>query len=339
MREEGNFMPNSRRILLTAAAASLGCSTVLSSPRAQTATPGSVRLVTPFSEGGVADIAARRFARHAVRHRGAGALPLRVENMPGASGALGTAAVARAAPDGETLLLARVASSAILPATDPRTAYGLDDFTWLGLLDANPFVIAVPAGAPFADLPALLARLHDTVQPPLRFATSGPATILDLGIRKMFVLAGLPIDAAEAVATRGGGEALAAMLAGEADFLGGNLGDMMEAIRARRVRPLAIAGNARLPLLPQVPSTAEVGLPDMAHLSGWSAIAAPAGLPDELARQWEGVIQRVGADPRWVRETEAEGSRPIITDGAGARAHVLAQITLYRDIARRLGLG
>lgn len=325
-------MPNSRRILLTAA-------TFGFVPLAARAQPVPVRLIAPFSEGGVADIAARRFARHATRHMGAGAPPLRVENMPGASGALGTAAVARAAPDGETLLLARVASSAILPATDPRTGYGVDDFTWLGLLDANPFVIAVPAGAPFADLPALLARLHDTVQPPLRFATSGPATLLDLGIRKMFVLAGLPIDAAEAVATRGGGEAVAALLSGEADFLGGNLGDMMEAIRARRVRPLAIAGTARLPLLPDVPSTAEAGLPDMAYLSGWSAIAAPARLPDDLTRHWEGVIQRTGADPRWIRETEAEGSRPLVTDGAGARAHVLAQIALYRDIARRLGLG
>lgn len=325
-------MPNSRRILLTAA-------TVALMPFVARAQPAPVRLLAPFSEGGVADIAARRFARHAARHMGSGAPPLRVENMPGASGALGTAAVARAAPDGETLLLARVASSAILPATDPRTAYGVDDFTWLGLLDANPFVIAVRMGAPFADLRALLSRLHDAAQPPLRFATSGPATILDLGIRKMFVLAGLPIDAAEAVATRGGGEALAAMLAGEADFLGGNLGEMMEAIRARRVRPLAIAGHERLPLLPRVPTTAEAGLPDMAHLSGWSAIAAPAGLPDDVARHWEGVIRRTGADPRWIRETEAEGSRSIITDGAGARAHVLAQIALYRDIARRLGLG
>lgn len=325
-------MPNSRRILLTTA--TFGLLPIMA--RAQ---PAPVRLIAPFSEGGVADTAARRFARHAARHMGPGAPQLSVENMPGASGALGTAAVARAAPDAQTLLLARVASSAILPATDPRTSYGVDDFTWLGLLEANPFVIAVPAGAPFTDLPALLSRLHEVPQPPLRFATSGPATLLDLGIRKMFVLAGLPIDAAEAVATRGGGEAVAALLAGEADFLGGNLGDMIEAIRARRLRPLAIAGNARLPLLPDVPSTAEAGLADMAHLSGWSAIAAPARLPDELARYWEGVIQRTGADPRWIRETEAEGSRPIITDGAGARAHVLAQTRFYRDIARRLGLG
>jgi tripartite-type tricarboxylate transporter receptor subunit TctC len=297
-----------------------------------------VRLIAPFSEGGAADIAARRFARHAQRHMGA-AHPILVENMPGASGAVGSAAVARAEPDGYTLLLARVASSAILPATDARTPYGVDDFTWLGLLDANPFVICVASGAPWADLPALLAALRIDARPRLRFATSGTATILDLGVRRMFILAGLPLDAADALATRGGGDALAALLAGEVEFVGNNLGDMMPAIRAGHVRALAVSGDARLPLLPGVPTTTEAGLPDMAHLSGWSAIAGPAHLPEPVSLYWQGVIARTGTDPDWLGQTQAEGSVPRITDGAGTRAHVLAQIAYYQEIARRLNLG
>lgn len=298
-----------------------------------------VRLIAPFSEAGAADIAARRFARHAQRHLMGAAHPILVENMPGASGAVGSAAVARAAADGYTLLLARVASSAILPAMDARTPYGVGDFTWLGLLDTNPFVVCVAAGAPWADLPALLAALRVDARPRLRFATSGPATILDLGVRKMFVLAGLPIDAADALATRGGGDALAALLAGEAEFVGNNLGNMIGAIRTGRARALAVSGATRLALLPHVPTTTEAGLPDMAPLAGWSAIAAPAHLPETVALYWEGVIARTGADPAWIAQTGAEGSVPRITDGAGARAHVLAQIAFYQDIARRLNLG
>ena len=298
-----------------------------------------VRLIAPFSEAGAADIAARRFARHARRHLAGAAHPILVENMPGASGALGTAAVARAEPDGHTLLLARVASSAILPAIDPRTPYRAEDFTWLGLLDANPFVICVAQGAPWPDLPALLEALHADAGPRLRFATSGPATILDLGVRKMFVLTGLPLDAADAVETRGGGEALGALLGGEAEFLGNNLGDMMGAIRAGRVRPLAVSGAVRLSLLPQVPTTTELGLPDMAHLAGWSAIAGPANLPEAVSLYWRGVIARTGADPAWIAETEAGGSIPRISGGTAALAHVRAQIAFYQDIARRLNLG
>jgi len=328
---KGNFMRLTRRDALAASA-------VLPLPARAQGVP-SVRLIAPFSEGGAADIAARRFARHAAAQLGQGAPPILVENLPGASGALGTAAVARAAPDGDTLLLARTASSAILPATDPRTPYRPDDFTWLGLLDANPFVICVAAGAPWADLRALLAALARDGRPRLRFATSGPATLLDLGIRKMFVLAGLPIDAADAVETRGGGDALAALLAGEAEFLGNNLGDQLAALRAGRVRALAITGAARHPLLSGVPTTAEAGLPDLAPLSGWSAIAAPALLPEAARLHWERVIARTGADPAWIAETLAGGSWPRVTDGAGARAHVLAQIAFFQDIARRLNLG
>lgn len=328
-------MPSSRRILLTTAAAALAPGTPV---RAQDPAGRSVRLIAPFSEGGAADIAARRFARHAARHLGAGQPPIVVSNMPGASGAVGTLAVARAEPDGTTLLLARVASSAILPAIDPRTPFGPEDFTWLGLLDANPFVIVVPAASPWGDLAALLRRLREAAEPPLRFATSGPATLLDLGIRKMFVLAGLPIDAGKAVATRGGAEALAALLAGAADFMGNNLGDVLPALQDGRLRALMISGEARLPLLPGTPTAAEAGLPDMAPLAGWSALAGPAHLPEPVSAHWRAVIAATRADPGWIAETEAGGGLPLGGDGEAARDHVLAQIAFYTEIGRRLGL-
>jgi tripartite-type tricarboxylate transporter receptor subunit TctC len=297
-----------------------------------------VMLVAPFSAGGAADIAARNFAAHAVRHMGAHPHPIIVENRAGASGAVGTSHVARARPDGHTLLLARVGSSAILPATDPRTPYTPDDFTWLGLLDENPFVVCVRADAPWRDLRMLLAALRDA---PGRynFATSGPATILDLGVRHMLASAGLPLDAAQAIPFRGGGEALTALLGGQAQFVGNNLGDMMGAIQQGGVRALAVSGAARLASLPEVPTAAEAGLPQLSVLAGWNALAGPAQMPMELARYWEGVISRTGADPEWLAGTRRVGSVPRVTDGAAARAHVIAQIELFRGLARQLNLG
>lgn len=296
-----------------------------------------VRLIAPFSAGGAADIAARTFAAHAVPHLAGAIHPIIVENMPGASGASGTAAVARAEADGYTLLLARVGSSAILPAMDTRTPYGVDDFTWIALLDENPFVICVRADAPWRSLPELLQALRDGTQR-LAFATSGPATILDLGVRNMLVLAGLPIDAADAVATRGGGEALEALLAGEANFVGNNLSDMMQAIRQGSVRVLAVSGTTRLADLPDVPTTTEAGLPGMAHLAGWSALAGPPNLPEAVRLYWQGVAARTGSDPGWIAATRAVGSVPRILVGRPARAHVLAQVEFYRDLAKRLDL-
>lgn len=297
-----------------------------------------VMLVAPFSAGGAADLAARALATHAPRHFGANPQPVVVENRTGASGAVGTQYVTRSRPDGQTLLLARVGSSAILPATDPRTPYGLDDFTWLGLLDENPFVICVRQDAPWADLAALLAEI--SARPGvLNFATSGPATILDLGIRYMLIRAGLALDAAQAIPFRGGGEALVALLGGQAQFVGNNLGDMMGAIQQGQVRALAVSGTNRLPNLPNVPTAAEAGHPALSDLAGWNALAGPANLPEGVVGFWAGVLRALSRDPEWLEATRRLGSVPRVLPPAETRAYVASQLALYRGLAQQLGIG
>jgi len=297
-----------------------------------------VTLVAPFSAGGAADLAARIFAAHAPRHMGTPPQPVIVENRTGASGSIGTHYVARARPDGHTLLLARLGSSAILPAIDPRTPYTIEDFTWLALLDENPFVICVRTDAPWADLRALLDAIR-AAPGTLNFATSGPATILDLGIRHMLVSANLPIDAAQALPFRGGGEALTALLGGHAQFVGNNLGDMLGAIQQGQVRALLVSGDARLPSLPGVPTAAEAGLPALSALAGWNALAAPANLPEPVLEFLVRVARATTQDAEWLTATRRTGSVPRFLDGAATRAHVEAQIALYRNLARRLNLG
>ncbi len=295
----------------------------------------AITLVAPFSAGGAADLAARILAQHAPRHL-PGAPTIVVENRTGASGAVGTLHVARARPDGTTLLLARVGSSAILPATDPRTPFTPDDFTWLGLLDENPFVVCVRADAPWKDLAALLAALRDAPGR-LNFATSGPATILDLGVRQMLALAGLPLDAAQAVPFRGGGEALTALLGGSVQFVGNNLGDMMGALRDGGIR--ALVASAPLPDLPSVPAAGQAGLPGLAALAGWNALAAPAGLPDALVAQWAAALAALSRDDSWVAANRRLGSVPRVLGPVETKAHVVAQVALFRGLAQRLGLG
>ena len=326
-------MPDTTRRLVLASGLALPFRPVSAQPLER-----AVTLVAPFSAGGAADIAARLFASHAPRHMAAPAQPIIVENRTGASGSIGTQYVARARPDGHTLLLARVGSSAILPATDQRTPYGVDDFTWLGLLDENPFVICVRADAPWADLAGLLQAIR-AAPDKLNFATSGPATILDLGVRHMLASAGLPIDAAQALPFRGGGEALTALLGGHAQFVGNNLGDMLGAIQQGQVRALVVSGDARLTGLPQVPTAAQAGLPALSALAGWNALAAPAQLPAPLNAYWTQLIGAVARDADWLAATRRIGSVPRHLDGAATREHVIQQIGLYRDLAQRLNLG
>ena len=101
----------------------------------------TVTIVVPFSAGSDADLSARNLAQHAEKYLGSQQVV--VVNQPGASGAIGTSAVRQAAPDGHTLLLARIASQVILPATDQKTPYQWNDFTYLSMLEMNPYVCAV----------------------------------------------------------------------------------------------------------------------------------------------------------------------------------------------------
>lgn len=296
-----------------------------------------VMLVAPFSAGGAADIAARLLAAHVPRHLPGAAAQVVVENRTGASGAVGTLHVARARPDGYTLLLARVGSSAILPATDPRTPYAWDEFTMLGLLDENPFVVCVRADAPWRSLADLVAALRDAPGR-LNFATTGPATILDLGIRHLFAATGLPIDAGVAIPFRGGGEAVAALLGGQAQFIGNNLTDTLGAIASGQLRALVVGATARLPSLPGVPTAEEAEIPSLRQVTGWNALFGPPALADEAERPWVAALAALGRDPRWLAATRRAGALPRVLDPAETRSFVREQVALYRDLARRLGL-
>jgi tripartite-type tricarboxylate transporter receptor subunit TctC len=326
-----------RRTLITALPPLAGA-LVPYAVRAQAPYPESpITLVAPFSAGGTADRAARLLAERAPRHLPNPAAEIRVENRAGASGALGTQSVARVAPDGNTLLLARVASSAILPALDNRTPYAWDEFTMLGLLDQSPFTLCVRAEAPWPALSTLVAALRE--QPgKLSFATTGPATLLDLGMRQLFETAGLPFDAAIAVPFRGAGEAVTAFLEGRVELLGSNLSDALPAIRAGKARALVVGSLERLPILPGVPTAGEAEVPGLVQIAGWDALFGPAGLPAPVVAAWTAALAALRSDSAWLKATQMAGAVPMLLGPEATRAFIGAQVGFYRELGRRLGL-
>ena len=329
-----------RRTMLTGSLAGLPGAAPAASPAPGADPPYPslpVTLVAPFSAGGSADASARVLAAHAPRHLPNKNASIAVENRAGASGAIGPNSVARAAPDGYTLLLARTASSAILPAIDPRTPYAWDDFTFLGLLHEMPFVVCVRADAPWRRLGELLGALREAPGR-MTFATSGPATILDLGVRHLFVANGLPIDAGTALPHAGGAEAVAAVASGQAHFVGCGLTDAIAALAARSVRALVVGGRERHPLLPGVPTAKEAEAESLEAITGWSGLFGPASLPMHVVEAWVGAIASFGSDRGWIEATRRSGSIPRLLPPGETRDFVRAQIALYGDLARRLGL-
>jgi tripartite-type tricarboxylate transporter receptor subunit TctC len=172
----------------------------------------------------------------------------------------------------------------------------------------------------------------------MNFATSGPSTILDLGIRHLFASASLPLDAAVALPFRGGGEALTALLGGQAQFLGNNLADMAGALAGGTVRALAVSTRERFPTIPEVPTAREAGFPALEQIVGWNALFGPPGLPDGVVATWTRVLGALARDEEWLTATRRLGSVPRILPAAATRDYVRAQVELYRDLGRRLGL-
>jgi tripartite-type tricarboxylate transporter receptor subunit TctC len=298
-----------RRTVLTLAAA------LPAAARAQTATSRwsperPVRGVVPFAPGGTTDLVARVLAE------GAGAAlgqPVVIENRPGgAAGLVGTDAVAKAAPDGHTILIHSNAH-VVAPALVARMPFDpIADFAGIAHLGRIPQVLVVNPRSGVQDMASLLALLRAS---PGRhnFASAGIGSAVHLAGEVFRAAAGVDV---QPVHYRGGGPAMQAVVTGEAIFTVDPVASALGHIRGGIVRPIAVAGLQRAPSLPDVPSAAEAGLPEF-RADAWLAALAPARTPPEVVsalqgafvaarRRAEGRLAELGVEPMPEIETPAQ---------------------------------
>jgi tripartite-type tricarboxylate transporter receptor subunit TctC len=295
----------------------------------------AILLVVPFTAGSDADLAARNLAQHAPRYLSGQSIV--VVNQPGASGAIGTLAVRNAPPDGHRLLLARIASQVILPATDSKTPYKSNDFTFLSVLEINPYVCAVKGDAPYASMADLITDIRKRPGK-LNFATVGEGTIQNFGPQYLFSLVGMPKDAAVGIPYKGSGELTASLVGGHVQFACSNLGALLGQLRAGTLRPLMTTTREPLKELPDVPTARSLGWPEMERLAAWSALAGPPQLPREVVARWSDVLAKVARDPGWLAGNEKIGGIPAVRSPAETDKFVREQYQLYEGLATRLGL-
>lgn len=295
----------------------------------------AVLLVVPYTAGSDADLAARNLAQHAPRFLNGQSVV--VMNQPGASGAIGTLAVRNAPPDGYRLLLTRIASQVILPATDRKTPYGANDFTFLSLMEINPYVCAVRSDAPYPSMKDLLADIRKRPGK-LNFATVGEGTLQNFGPQYLFSLVGLPKDAAVGIPYKGSGELTASLLGGHVQFVCSNLGALLGHFRAGALRPLMTTTRERLKELPDAPTARSLGWPEMERLAAWSALAGPPGLPRDVVERWADVMAKLARDPAWLAGVEKLGGIAAVRSPAETDKFVHDQYQLYERLAESLGL-
>ncbi len=230
-----------------------------------------IRLIVPYPPGGGTDTAARPIAQKMTESLGQAVI---VDNRPGASEIIGTEAVARAAPDGYTLLLTTNAF-AINPSLQPKLPYdSTRDFAPVSPLVTTPFML-VSSPRLQANSMAELVKLAKAQPGKLNFASLGSGTPHHLAMEWLKLLAGVDIVA---VPYKGVGPGLAAVMTGEVELMFTGLTAGLVQVNAGKVRALAVTTAKRAPAAPEIPTIAEAGYPEYEALA-WYGILAPAGTP------------------------------------------------------------
>ncbi|MFY2852884.1 tripartite tricarboxylate transporter substrate binding protein BugE [Achromobacter xylosoxidans] len=284
-----------------------------------------IRLIVPFAAGGTTDIVARVVAEGLGRELGQAVV---VENRGGGGGSIGADALARSAPDGYTLGVATVSTMATNPATNPKTPYNpLKDFAPITNMVNVPNVLTVNPAVPAKSVAEFVALLKANPGK-YSYASSGAGGIghLDGELFKSLTQTDMVH-----VPYRGSGPALNDVIAGQVNAQFDNLPSSMPHIQAGKLRALAIAAPKRLPALPDVPTFAEGGLPEMDNMA-WYGLVAPAGTPQAVIDRIHDATVKALKDPKIAQRLADGGS---LVDG-NTPAEYAAQIKRELELRQRI---
>ncbi|OYY14290.1 MAG: ABC transporter substrate-binding protein [Polynucleobacter sp. 35-46-11] len=328
------FLPFSNSFNLTRRALCLSLFALSANLSAQTYPNKPVTIVVPYNAGGDADQSARNLgtvAQNVLKQ------PVVILNKGGASGAIGSQFVKDAAPDGYTLLLARVGSQAVLPAMKSDLSYKWNDFTFIGLLELNPVVCVVHPDSPYKTFGDLTKAIADKPGK-LNYSSSGPGTILNFAPQLMLQTLKLNSDAAVNISYKGGSEAVVAVLAREVDFSCGNLTSALTQITAGKLRALVTTTPERVKDIPNVPTAKEAGMPQLEAIVGWSALYGPPKLSQDVINQWVNVLNIADKDANWQAGNVRYGGIPRILSPMDTEKFAASQYVSYSKLSTQLGI-
>ncbi|HYF09231.1 MAG TPA: tripartite tricarboxylate transporter substrate binding protein, partial [Acetobacteraceae bacterium] len=290
-----------------------------------------IAFLIPFAPGGGTDIIARGIQPIVQEELGQ---PLAVENRPGASGTLAVGQLARARPDGYTMLMTTVSASAVVPPLLNPPPYDIfRDQTPVVLAGTVPLVGVVPAASPVRDFPSFLA--HARANPGrLNYSSSGVATQQHLAAELLSARAGLQMTH---VPFRGTGQAVNEILAGRIDIAFDTLPTYLGHIRAGRVRAIATTMPHRVEWLPEVPTVAEMGFPGF-DANVWYMVMGPPGLPEAIAGRWVTAVNRALRDPTVGTRIRDAGFIPGSGTQADAAALLRRDAERYATVIRAAGI-
>ncbi len=320
-----------RRRLLSGAAA-LGLST-LAVPAALAQDPAAgypskpIRIVVGFAPGGATDLVARLVAQKLQASLGQ---PVIVENKPGAGSNIGAEAVARADPDGYTLLLGTIANATNMSIYRNLRYDTLRDFAPISQLMAAPSVLVVTPSLPVNTLQELIA-LAKAKPGTLTYASSGAGGSPHLAGELLELRAGIDMIH---VPYKGAAPALADVIGGQVSLGFKTALSAIPSMQAGKLKPIAVASARRLPQIPNVPTMAEAGMPDF-EVSSWNGLLAPAKTPPEIVARLHREVVRILALPDVRENFAAQAAEPVGSTPEAFRDYIRSEIDKWSQVAKQ----
>jgi tripartite-type tricarboxylate transporter receptor subunit TctC len=290
-----------------------------------------VRLIMPFPAGGSGDFVARVLAQRLTERMGQQFV---VENRPGGAGTIGADAVAKARPDGYTLLLGTISSHAINPALYPSMPYDpVADVVAVSQVVFIPNVLVVNPAVPARSVQELVS-LAKAKPHQLLYATAGYGTSHHISAELFKRMAGVDL-----VHTpfKGNAAALLDLVGGRVQLMFDNVSNPLSQIRAGKLRPLATTGPTRSPVLPDIPTMAEAGFPSY-EVRSWFGLFAPKGTPQTVLERLSAETRQALSDPTVRERLASNGFEPKGSMPAEFGAFVRSEIARWGQVVRELGI-
>lgn len=288
----------------------------------------AITVVVPFPAGGGTDVAMRSIQPQLQKELGQ---PLIIDNRAGAGGTIGSAFVAKAAPDGYTAVLATTSTHGVSVSVYPKLSYDpLRDFVYAGFVGTSPYVLAVNPAVPGKDLKTLITTLKQAARP-YSFASVGAGTVSHLMGEQFKAHVGAPLMH---VPYRGAAPAYIDLMGGQVELMFDNPAGLVSYIRSGKL--VAVATTAPTALLGDVPTFAQQGLADFTQTL-WYGVAFPTGTPAPVVQRFNEVLNQVLSDRAVSADFAAKGITVRPGTPAELRAAVAADIPYWGRIAKAVG--
>lgn len=321
-------MPRKTSVLTTAAVVGLAATAAFAEYPER-----PINMVIPYGAGGATDISARTIAEPLGDAVGQ---PLVMANVTGAGGATGSVAVQNAKADGYTMLFARVGSHSVNPAMKATLPYTLEDFRFVTVYEINPVACAVTPQSGIKSMEDLIAKVNEGG---VTFSSSGVGSMPHIASVMVLREFGIenPLQAVTHIPQKGGGAAATAVLNGTATFFCTNSSAVASFVANEQLLPLLVTTAEPVEGF-DAPTAADLGKPALHQLVGWTGIAGPDDLPDDVAAKWGEWMAAATRNEEFRSRMEARGSIIQLMSPEKASEFIETQYNTFRTLVDELGM-